>query len=187
MPNEHLSTMRIPYIAVAGVATVIGGLLLPKAAFHSLDRGILVWLIACMTSGVILSNVEPLSVRRGIKAAVVVSGLFWLTVLTFYAVRWLVSRIIDIDAPRILIPFGSGEFIDLLDPQVFPFLVVLLLIFWVGSTAVVALTTLSGRLLTAAALKLYTFGPEGLDRVRKIVLAIAGIIGSIIVLWAAFS
>ena len=187
MSNEHLSTTRIPYVAVAGVATVIGGLLLPMAMFHSLDRGTLVWLVVCITSGVIISNVEPLSVRRGIKAAMMLSGLLWLTVVAFYVVRWLVSRIIDIDSPQLLVPLGSGVSVNLLVPEVFPFVFILLLIFWVGSTEVVALTTLSGRLLTAAALKQYCFGPEGVDRMRKIVVGIVGVIVSIIALWAAFS
>lgn len=178
---------RISYIAVAGFATVVGGLLLPKAMFHSLDRGLIVWLMACIASGVIVSNVERLSLWRGIKAAMAVSGLFWLTVVLFYVVRWLISRIIHIEAPQILVPFGSGASVDLLDPEVFPLVAILLLIFWIGSTAVVAFTTLSGRLLTAGALKLYKFGPEGLDRVRKIVVAIAGVVAAILALWAAFS
>lgn len=187
MSSEQLAAARISYIAVAGFATVIGGLLLPKAMFHSLDRGILVWLIACLASGLIVSNVERLSLGRGIKAAMALSGFLWLTVVLFYAVRWLVSRIIDIDAPQILVPFGSGAKVDLLDPEVFPLVAILLLIFWVGSTAVVAFTTISGRLLTAGALKLYRFGPEGLDRVRKIVVAMIGIVAAVLALWAAFS
>lgn len=187
MPKDNSSTMRISYIAVAGVTAMIGGLLLPKAMFHSLDRGILVWLVVCIASGIIISNVERLPIRRAIKFAATISGLLWITVVVFYVVRWLVSRIIDIDAPQILIPFGSGARIDLLDPEVFPFIFLLLLIFWFGSSVLVSLTCLSGQLLLAAAQKLYSFGPEGLDRVRKIVAGITVVIVSVLALWAAFT
>ncbi len=175
-----------PYFTVAGVAVVVAGLLMPKAAYQGLDRGLLVWLIACITSGLIVSNVE-LSVWRGMKAAMLMAGLLWLTVAALYAVRWLISRIIQVDAPHIKIPFGSGASVDLLDPEGIPFLIALLGIFWVGSTVVMTLTALSGRLLVATAVKLYDFGPERLDRVRKIIVGMAAVAAALVELWAAFS
>lgn len=99
MSDEQPSPLTVPYVSVACAAALVGGLLLPKAAFHGLDRGLLVWLVICVASGVILSNLEPLSVWRGIKASMVASVTMALALIGFYSFRWLVSRIINIEAP----------------------------------------------------------------------------------------
>jgi hypothetical protein len=165
---------------------LVGGLLLPKAAFHGLDRGLLVWLVICLASGVILSNLQPLSVWRGLKVSMLTSVVLVLALTGFYSVRWLVSRIINIEASQILIPFGSGASVDILDPRLFPFILLLLALFWIGTSVSIGVATLSGKLLITGALRLYAFGPEGVERVRKIVVALAGVVLSIVALWAAF-
>jgi hypothetical protein len=184
--NQDPELSTAPYFWVACAAALIGGLLLPKAAFHSLDRGLLVWIVLCIGSGVILSNLQPLSAWRGLKTSMWVSALMIGAMMGFYWVRWLVSRIININAPRIEIPFGSGASIDILDPAVIPFLIVLLVIFWIGTSIATGIATLSGRLLVAAALKLYAFGPEGVERVHKIIVALAGLVLALVGFWAAF-
>jgi hypothetical protein len=186
MSNDRPSSLIVPYVSVACIATFIGGLLLPKAAWVGLDRGLLVWLVICVVSGVILSNLQPFSVWRGLKMSMLASVVLVLALIGFYSVRWLVSRIINIDAPRILIPFGSGASVDILDPRGFPFLLILLVLFWIGTSVAIGVATLSGRLLIAGSLKLYAFGPDGVERVRKIVLALAGVVLAIVALWAAF-
>ena len=186
MSDDDRSAPTVPYAFLACVATLIGGLLLPKAAWVGLDRGLLVWLIICFASGVILSNLQPLSIWRGLKMSMLASVVLVFAQIGFYSVRWLVSRIINIDAPHILIPFGSGASVEILDPRAFPFLLILLALFWIGTLFVIGLTTLSGHLLVAGALKLYAFGPDGVERVRKIVAALAGVALSIVALWAAF-
>jgi hypothetical protein len=186
MSADQPSPLTVPYVAVACAATLVGGLLLPKAAFHGLDRGLLVWLAICVASGVVLSNLQPLSIWRGLKASMLASVVLILALVGFYSVRWLVSRIINIEAARILIPFGSGASVDVLDPRRFRFLIVLLVLFWIGTSVATAVATLSGRLLIAGALKLYAFGPDGVERVRKTVVALVGVVLSIVALWAAF-
>lgn len=186
MTDEQPSPSTLPYVALACVATLVGGLLLPKAAFHGLDRGLLVWLVICIASGVVLSNLQPLSIRRGLKASSLASVVFILALVGFYSVRWLASRIINIEAAQVKIPFGSGASVDVLDPAVFPFLVVLLALIWIGTSIATAIAMLSGRLLIAGALHLYAFGPDGVEQVRKIVVALAGVVLSVVALWAAF-
>jgi len=186
MSTDQPSSLTVPYVSVACALTLVGGLLLPKAAFHSLDRGLLVWLIICVASGVILSNLQPLSIWRGLKTSMLAAVVLLLALVGFYSVRWLVSRIIDIEAPQILIPFGSGVAVDILDPRRLPFLVMLLVLFWIGTSVATAVATLSGRVLVAGAMKLYEFGPNGVERVRKTIVALAGVVLSVVALWAAF-
>jgi hypothetical protein len=186
MSRDGPSELVPPYLAVACIATFVGGLLLPKAMWIGLDRGLLVWLAICVAAGVILSNLQPLSGWRGIRLSMLASVVLIMALAGFYSVRWLVSRIINIDAPKILIPFGSGASVDILDPSGLPFLLILLALFWIGSSFAIGLATLSGRLLIAGALKLYAFGPDGVERVRKIVVALAGVVLAIVGLWAAF-
>ena len=180
--KESIFALKDPYVSAALIIAFIGGLLLPKAAWVGLDRGLIVWLVICIATGVILSNLR----QRKFKMSMLASFTFILALIGYYLVRWLISRIINIEAASIEIPFGSGESVDLLDPTGFPYLFILLALFWIGTTITVITTASSGRLLIEAALKLYAFGPEGLERVRKIILALAGIISAILVLWAAF-
>ena len=114
------------------------------------------------------------------------SGAFVLSVVFFYVTRWVISRIISINAPSIEIPFGSGSSVNILDPRTLPLLLILLVIVYVGSSAVIAAVSLSGLILLAGLKRLYEFGPEGLERVQKVVLRMTALIASIVALWAAF-
>ena len=48
-------------------------------------------------------------------------------------------------------------------------------------------TIISGKELATVARSLYRFGPEGVERIRKIVLAMTALVAAIITLWAIFS
>ena len=115
-----------------------------------------------------------------------VCATLWITVVIFYIIRWLVSRIINIDTPSIVIPFGSGVSIDLFDPRLFWLLAILLVIFWIGSVIIVGTTSFSSNLLITGAKKAYEFGPTGFDRLRNIIAGVATIIAAVIALWSAF-
>ena len=182
MSDDQASAFKDQYISAACITTFIGGLLLPKAAWIGLDRGLLVWLVICVSSGIIISNLS----HRKFKVSMLASVIFIMALIGYYSVRWLVSRIIDIHAASIKIPFGSGAYIDILEPKAFPFLLILLVLYWIGTSIAIGITASSGRLLIQGALKLYTFGPDGIERIRKIILAISGVVSALLVLWAAF-
>ncbi|MEE4353792.1 MAG: hypothetical protein V2J25_13100, partial [Desulfatiglans sp.] len=61
-----------------------------------------------------------------------------------------------------------------------------LVLYWIGTSIAISITASSGRLLIQGALKLYTFGPDGIERIRKIILAISGVVSALLVLWASF-
>jgi hypothetical protein len=99
--DQEPSATALSYVAVSCVASMVGGLLLAIAAYHSFERGLLVWAVACISSGIILSSLEPLTVRRGIKVAMLSALVMMITVVGYYVVRWLGMRVMHIEAVAI--------------------------------------------------------------------------------------
>lgn len=178
--NEHRS-----YFAAAAVVMIIAGLLIPKAADSSFDRAALVWLTGCIVSGVIGSNIRPVSFLGGARFSVIFGALLCASLVVYYYLQWLVGRMLNIGSDKVLIYFYGG-LIDFADPKMLPLAGQLLLVLWVVTAIVITFAIVSGRMLNAAAISLYDFGPDGLNRVHKIILTVMGIVASIIALWAAF-
>jgi len=186
MTTELDSNKSLELLSLAIIITITGGLLLPKAAFHGLDRGLLVWFVVCLSSGIVLGSIHENLLWLRIRRAMLACATLWITVVIFYIIRWLVSRIININAQSIVIPFGSGASIDLFDPRLFWLLGILLVIFWIGSVIVVGITSFSSNLLITGAKKAYEFGPTGFDRLRNIIAGVASTVAAVIALWSAF-
>lgn len=174
-------------LATACFLAIIGSLSLPHAAFHSLDRGIMVWILACLGSGLVASSIEPLTMRRALLNSALLSTVVLFTLLGFYVVRWVATRLKSGDADKVLIHFGSGGSIDLFDPRLIPVLMILCLLVMIATSIVIAVAMLAGKTIMSAIYTAYCFGPEGLLRIRRILVACTSIVTAALALWAAIS
>lgn len=172
-------------LAAACFLAILGSLCLPYAAFQSMERGIVVWILSCLGSGIVASNIEPLNVRRALLNSALLSTVILLTLLGFYAVRWIATRLKSDHVETILIPFGSGASIDLFDPRLMPVLLVLLFLVVLATSIVIAVAMLAGKTILSAISSAYSFGPEGLLRIRRMLVACTSIVTAALALWAA--
>jgi hypothetical protein len=175
------------YAASAVLLAIAGGLLLPIAAVHGLNRAILVWLTICLGCGLLLSSRATRAPLPAVMAGASISAVLWGTVIVAYAVQRMIGRAIDPTAPAIPIEMGPGLWIDPLAPGRFAVLLALVVVYFIGSTVVLTSVVLAGRAITAAARSVYRFGPEGFERTRRLVIAIAALLGAVVTLWASFS
>lgn len=175
-------------VAVACLIGILGGLLLPKALFVSLDRGLLVWLVAVISSGIVLgTGAALLNLRQILMRALFVSTFPSVALSGFLVVRWLFSRLIHPEAIAVFIPLGSGAVVDPLSLSALTILSVLFLIGTLASFVVVALAALGANPIVEAAARFWAFGPSGMSRLRRLLGATVAVVGAVIVLWAAFS
>ena len=164
------------------MVAIIAGLVLPAAAFHSLDRAILAWLIFCLLVGLLLGTKTQVSVRKAISLAVLPSALVPLT----YAMFWLVRFLGDWSKLGVMPLFGLGlsaRSLDITSPIVLQVSAAILIILFLATLLVVSLTSIGKRPLVFAIAKANKLGPDGFDRVQKIVVAIGGIAAVLSALW----
>jgi len=175
------------YRRTACATALVCGLLLPKVAFHGLGHGLPVWLAVCIATGAILSDIEPLSIWRAIKMAMLTSGIMALALIAAYTALWSASLIFGTAAPHMRIPFGTGS-IDILEPKFIVFLLVVVLEFWIASAVFISVVTLSGKRWLNKAPQRYALkwnkDPATIRRTATIILAAAG---CLVVMSAAFS
>ena len=185
MTSQQTSSKQISYLGLACIATIIGALLLPTAGNHSMNRALLLWLVICVLDGMVLSNIKSITLFRNFIHSFIVSSILWISFFTLYAVQWLVERILNIESQEVLVSFYMKQ-VDMSNPDSWPFAILLFLIWHPSTTIFIFIVNICGQALAEIAKSLYSFGPEGLERVRQIILTIAGIGASIIALWATF-
>ena len=173
-------------IATAALVAIIGGLLLPKALFVSLDRGILVWIVTCVSCGVIASSLATLTIRFSIVSAASASFIMSASIIGFMIVRWIVTRLQTANEMVVFIPLGSGAIYNPLEPMALLFTSALLLISFIASFALICVSTLASRPLVSAAVRVFRFGPEGVTQVGRILTAIVSVVAATVALWGAF-
>jgi len=134
----------------------------------------------------VISGRESLPMSRDLLSSFIVSSILWCTFVIYYIVQWLVERILHIGDQKILIWFYGG-LVDFAQTETWPAAITLLFILLIVTTIFIFIVIISSESLAAIVKHIYSFGPDGLDRVNQIILVLAGIIASIISLWAAFS
>ena len=185
MTTQQTSSKKISYLGLACIATVVGALLLPAAGNHSWNRASLLWLVICILNGMILSNVKSTTLFRDFLYSFIVSSILWISFFTLYIVQWLVERILNIESQEVLVNF-YGKQVDMSTPESWPYAIILFLIWHIVTTIFIFIVNVSGQGLAEISKYLYSFGPEGLERVRQIILTMAGVVASVIALWATF-
>src|SRR5687767_14860462 len=118
-----LTSREIRIIAAATVIASVGGLIHPAAIHISLSRGIITWLITCMSSGLILGSIMSNRPLRLLRFSCVPAALLPIAYLLYVLVYWLMASVPDPDRVT-LIPWEGGKFIDPLNPRVAAFLAV---------------------------------------------------------------
>ena len=170
--------------AASSVVAVVAGLVLPMAAFHSLGQAILVWLTFSLLVGLILGTKTQVTVKKAVTHALLPSALVPLTYATF----WLVRFLGDWSKTGVMPRFGLGMSaapLDITSPTVLAVSLAILLILSGATLLVVSLTSIGKRPLVLSIVQANRLGPEGFERVQKIVIAIGGLAAVVSTLWLA--
>lgn len=176
---------RLEAIATACLIALVGGVLLPKALFVSLDRAILVWLVAQITCGVIVGAVD-LPPRKLLSSCVLPSACVPLAYSGFLLVRWLVDKAKNPDAWLVPIPGASGGVINPGTPASIAILAGLALLAFVATYLLVSASAFASRPIQRGVARLYDFGPSGVRRIQQIIVGVCAVAGGLILLWGAF-
>ena len=122
MKTSGIEKKSLSYLAMANMVAVLTALLIAKAADHSFDRAALVWLVGCITTGMIGSNNYPISLLKSIKFSTLTAGLLCIALVVYFYLQWLISNILNFGSNEILISFYGG-LINVADPKMFPIVV----------------------------------------------------------------
>lgn len=183
MNNEHFSDLE--RLAASSVITTVGGLFLIRAASHSLDRSIVFWIALSLLAGVVLSTGKPKSLKLMAKRATLPASFFPLAFVGYMLVRmtidWLKSP-----GGRFLPSLHVSAAVDTIRFSALEFALgvsFLFLISFFASLLIIVLSSLCSRMILQGAVGMYKLGPEGMDRLSKLVLAVSGLVAAIIVVW----
>lgn len=175
---------KIQRIALSCIIAVLGGLLTPKAATHSLDRALLVWLVFIMSSGLILEGAKKTNILSVILTALPVAFFYVLTLIVFFIITYFGGAVTGFVGPTMTlggIELSGKQVLEKLTP-----LFILLTIDFFGSIFLISLVALSGELIMKGLNQLFKAGPEAIERTRKILLGMSALVGALIMLWGAF-
>jgi hypothetical protein len=164
-------------IAVGALASLIGGFLVAVALGTSPERAFLIWLLTVVCSGLVVGSMETSSAWDVNRAALPALVLSLTPVLYFYflaVVEFIKNPHAVIEVIWQKIPVNPFE------PRMIGGLLVLWVACFLGSFAFIRLSMVASRLILAGAQKFYKFGPEGLNRVKLVVLGIAAVLAAVL-------
>ena len=172
----------IERIASSMIVSLIGGFLIVVAMLVNPERAFVVWLLTVICCGLVVGRINNFSfatvVKRSVFPSLVLSGT---PVLIFYyeaAVSW-------IKKPQELIPW-TNVYIDPFSPLVIIGVLILWIAAFIGSFLFIGVALVGSRVILDGIKRLYHLGPEKVERVRLIILAIGGVFTAIITLLSIF-
>ena len=181
--NSKTNNFSLERLAFACLVGLLAGIIMARSGAKGLDYSLLVWILSVLFSGVILEQAAQSRVAR----LVVNSALWSITPVVgaagYIFTRYLASGILDFPAGAIT--FSGVHMGPVQLQRAFPLMVVMGVILYVASFILLALSTTCGALLVKGSVALFHAGPESVEKVRKIVIAITGLIAAVIALWFA--
>jgi hypothetical protein len=181
--------MKIADLRIVGVVTVIGvlgGFLISQAWQISLYRGMMPWVICCVAAGLVQCTVKEAPLRLFLIASATFTLALAAGFMGFYFVRGIVSLIQIGGHTRLFVRIASGVMIDPLDPDLRQPIVWLAIVTILATFCLTISAAVSGPILLQGSKVLYDFGPEGVDKLRRLVVAVTALIAALLVLWSAF-
>ncbi|OEZ65266.1 hypothetical protein JAB5_12660 [Janthinobacterium sp. HH103] len=187
--DESALSGQLEAVATACLIALIAGILLPKALFFSLDRAILVWLVTQVASGLVVGNVTQ-STRKLIVSSSFPAAALPIGYCGFLVVRWLVDLAKNLSAgfKGFNIPiFGlSGVGFGPPDLVSLTILTVLAVVGFLASFVLILVSAFASRSIQRGIIGFYSFGPDGLRRVQRLLLGLVAVIGGLVLLWGSF-
>ncbi len=175
-PPTPTSTERI---AAAGVVALVAGLLLPHAASASVSRAILIWFPFSVLVGLLLGASARVSLRAAIKQALLPALLLPLAIAGHFLVRYLADWSKSPDQLPHEGPEFSAVSLDVLSPVVLVLLAIILVLVFAATLLVVSLASIGKRPLILSIVRAYKLGPDGFDRAKNTVIALAGLLSAV--------
>lgn len=170
--------------AAAGVLAVVAGLILSHAARRGLEGAAPVWLAFAVLMGLVLGTPVRAPVKSAVTQALLPSALLPIT----YAGVWLVRFLRDWSKnPESVPSFGphiAGRHLDTTLPLVQALLLAFLLLLFLATLLVVVLASIGKRPIVEALVRANKLGPEGIKRIQRIVIAVAGLLAVLATLWS---
>lgn len=169
-------------VSAACIIAIFLGILLPKIISKSLENTLLVWLIAAVIMGLVLTNkrhARTLRFRSFWPALAL--NLSW---FGYIFVRAAVDILKGEQAFKISMQSKDVDvFSDIFLLIIFAFLAGFA---FLGTWLSVLLSAKGSYPISRMLSNLYNFGPDGIERVNKILITITVTIGALFALWAAF-
>ncbi len=170
-------------VSAACVIAIFLGLLLPKIISKSLENTLLIWLISAVLMGLVLTD---RSQRRTLKFR-----SFWpalalnVSWLGYVFVRAAVDMLKGEQAFSISM---QSEDVDIFS-DIFVLIVFTILsgFAFLGTWLTVLLSAKGSYPISNMLSNLYDFGPNGIERVNKILITTTATIGALFALWSAFN
>lgn len=171
-------------IAGGGLVSLVGGFFIAVALATSAHSRsvlpVLIWLVTVICSGVVVSSTDrDTPVKDAAFPALVVS-----TTPVIYLCFVLVIAITEeVKASASEIPWNQWV-IDHLNPSFIATVLVVWAVCFSGSLVVIIMSMIASRLVLASAQKLYEFGPQGVNRVKLVILGVVGVLAAVLSLLA---
>lgn len=170
--------------ALACLVGIVGGLLILRAATQSVDRALLVLLLACALAGLVLGGKKRRLLGSIVGSSLLVAFIFSATAVTYLVVRILAGTLADV-----LIPLFSGISLKrdaLLTETNQVLLLAFAALLFVSAFVITVVSSLASRPLLDSAAKLFAAGPEAIERTNKILVGLAATVAALFALWLAF-
>ena len=173
-------TQQSSRLALACILAIIGGLVIPLAAFVSLVHALALWIAIMLTIGLTAGGIRVRRARTLIGQAALAAILIPASAIGFYWVRWLATWMKDPTNREVMIPMFSGHYAGPTDGYILMGLGALALTAFLASWLLIFLFTAAAAPFSDVCRRVFHFGPEGFNRVNKILTSAAGAVTALL-------
>jgi hypothetical protein len=170
-------------IAGSALIALVGGFLIAFVFAH-IERSFIIWILAVICCGIALGGIDTFSYGTLLRRVLFPSVILTFTPIFFF---YFLGAIVFIQNP--LTPKISLSWGDILLYPFEPSVIVVVVILWVTSTVAtvifIGISLLAKREIVSSAKLIETLGSGRIEGIRKIVLAIAGVVSAVLFLLTA--
>lgn len=167
-------------IASSVLVSLVGGFLLAVALNASIDSAVIIWSLTVICSGLVIGGSEESRFSVAVKRAGIPAFILSITPVLFFYFTAVKAFIENPKALSVSIPWGPTAYVDPLAPLVILGVSILWVGCFIGSLLLVGASTVASRMVITGARHLYSFGPDGLERIKLIVLAVAATLAAVL-------
>ncbi len=168
-------------IASSAIVALFGGFLIAISLTSNITYSFLIWMLTVVASGMAIGGSGYKSFLDVVNKVYLPAAVLAITPIMFF---YFLAAIAYMQDPRALVVWPGSAPIDPFEPRLIFMLALVALFTFIGSALVVSLSVISSKYLLKAAVSLWQLGPEGLDKVRNIVIGVSAILGALITIIA---
>jgi hypothetical protein len=166
-------TQNIERISVSIIVSLMSGFILTIVLSRSIELAFFIWIIATICAGAAIGNTQSFSIKAFIKCAILPSIVLSGTPVFFFYYQVVFSLI---EKPQLYKGTLIAACVNPFDPLVIVLSLLLFIICSLMSLFFISASILASRVIFNGVQKLYEFGPQGIKRIRIIILGIGSVI-----------